>query len=191
MKDNRLTPKSVKSFFTQTASLAAETLPPAETSEMTNSATPIEQEESRDELTISKQELAEIHKDLHRSLREAVEEIVHPLKMQFHDFMQELRDTGKKAEDNAATCAALQTEEKKIIVLLDLSVETLEKRKSLKLFSAKLYAANIRFRWSPTSDIIVFKNGTQHLVYDASSGKDLLKICGIPITPEEESQLQK
>ncbi|KAL8222433.1 UNVERIFIED_CONTAM: hypothetical protein K2H54_076076 [Gekko kuhli] len=166
MKDNRLTPKSVKSFFTQTASQAAETLPLAENSEMTNSETPIEQEEAKDELTISKQELVEIHKDLHRSLREAVEEIVHPLKMQFHDFMQELRDT-------------------------DLSVETLEKRKSLKLFSAKLYAANIRFRWSPTSDIIVFKNGTQHLVYDASSGKDLLKICGIPITPEEESQLQK
>ncbi|KAL8221111.1 UNVERIFIED_CONTAM: hypothetical protein K2H54_059407 [Gekko kuhli] len=220
---------------------------------MANTTTPVEQEESRDELIISKQELVDIHKDLHRTLREAVEEIVLPLKTQFNDFMQELRDTAKKAQDNAETCATLQKEvsklqnsetdtnlrllalenrwrqhnlkfrgfeegveenkdlalfmdkvlrearlkgkltfkENKIIVLLDLSTETLEKRKSLKLFSAKLYAANIRFRWSPASDIVVYKNGAQHLAYDFSSGKDLLKICGIPITPEEELLDQK
>ncbi|KAL8221435.1 UNVERIFIED_CONTAM: hypothetical protein K2H54_067780 [Gekko kuhli] len=158
---------------------------------MANPTTLVEQEEPRDELVISKQELVDIHKDLHRSLREAVEEIVHPLKMQFNDFMQELKDNKKKTEEIAATCASLQTEEKKIIVLLDLSAETLEKRKTLKLFSAKLYAANIRFRWSPTSDIIVFKNRAQHLAYDSSSGRDLLKTCGIPITPEEELLLQK
>ncbi|KAL8194198.1 UNVERIFIED_CONTAM: hypothetical protein K2H54_004202 [Gekko kuhli] len=61
----------------------------------------LEQEEPRDDLIINKQELVDIHKDLHRSLREAVEEIVHPLKTQLNDFIQELRDMANKTEENS------------------------------------------------------------------------------------------
>ncbi|KAL8182008.1 UNVERIFIED_CONTAM: hypothetical protein K2H54_039538 [Gekko kuhli] len=63
-----------------------------------------------DELTISRQELVEIHKDLHRSLREAVEEIIQPINVQLADFMAELRETSKKADTNATICSTLQEE---------------------------------------------------------------------------------
>ncbi|KAL8220806.1 UNVERIFIED_CONTAM: hypothetical protein K2H54_055145 [Gekko kuhli] len=60
----------------------------------------------KDELTISRQELVEIHKDLHRSRREAVEEIIQPINTQLADFMTELRETTKKADSNAAICTS-------------------------------------------------------------------------------------
>ncbi|KAL8219119.1 UNVERIFIED_CONTAM: hypothetical protein K2H54_007106 [Gekko kuhli] len=165
--------------------------------------------QQKDELTINRQELVEIHKDLHCTLREAVEELIQPVNTQLADFMTELRETAKKrtltqqpvsrfkkrSNDRILKEARLKGnllyKEKKILVLLDLSAETLEKRKSLKLFSSKLYDGKIRFRWSPSSDIIVYKNGVQLLVYDTSSGKDLLKACGIQITPEEDKLLAK
>ncbi|KAL8220767.1 UNVERIFIED_CONTAM: hypothetical protein K2H54_054427 [Gekko kuhli] len=116
----------------------------------------------KDELIISRQELVEIHRDLHRSLREAVEEIIQFINTQINDFMAELRETSKKTETNATICTSLQEE---------------------------LYEEKIRFRWSPSSDLIVYKNGTQLTAYDDASGRDLLKSCGIQLTPDEETLL--
>ncbi|KAL8178695.1 UNVERIFIED_CONTAM: hypothetical protein K2H54_055093 [Gekko kuhli] len=61
-----------------------------------------------DTLTVSRQEIIEIHKDLHRSLRETVEELIQPLNMKIENFMTELRDTTQKADANTAACASLQ-----------------------------------------------------------------------------------
>ncbi|KAL8221298.1 UNVERIFIED_CONTAM: hypothetical protein K2H54_064578 [Gekko kuhli] len=64
-----------------------------------------------DALTISRQELVDIHKDLHRSLRKTVEELIQPINTRLDDFILELRDTTKKADANKETCTSLQQED--------------------------------------------------------------------------------
>lgn len=61
-----------------------------------------------------------------------------------------------------------------IQVLLDLALDILAKRHLLKPITESLHANKIRFRWSPSSDILVFKEGHQIRAEDRSSGKDLL-----------------
>ncbi|KAL8221262.1 UNVERIFIED_CONTAM: hypothetical protein K2H54_062760 [Gekko kuhli] len=221
-------------------------------------------EAQTDELIISRQELVEIHKDLHRSLREAVEEIIQPINTRLNDFMAELRDTSKKADTNATICTSLQEEVGKLKnsnTDFNARIMTLENRwrqSNLKLRGfeegaeensdlatfisswlarvlqledgvapaiSKAYrlgplarAANgrprdilitfvyprsrdrilkaartkgkVRFRWSPSSDIIVYKNGTQFTVTDKTTGIELLKACDLPIMAEEKQHLE-
>ncbi|KAL8190354.1 UNVERIFIED_CONTAM: hypothetical protein K2H54_049060 [Gekko kuhli] len=80
-------------------------------------------------------------------------------------------------------------EEIKVQVLLDLSAETLDKRRSLKFIASKLFHANIRFRWSPTSDINVYRNGLLHQASDVTTGKALLNSLGLKLIAEEEHTL--
>ncbi|KAL8215477.1 UNVERIFIED_CONTAM: hypothetical protein K2H54_003589 [Gekko kuhli] len=64
-----------------------------------------------------------------------------------------------------------------------------DKRRTLKIFATKLYNARIRFRWSPTSDIQVFRDGTLHQATDAATGKQLLQLLKLQLTDEEEQRL--
>ncbi|KAL8172600.1 UNVERIFIED_CONTAM: hypothetical protein K2H54_001514 [Gekko kuhli] len=153
----------MKSFFAKSPTPAEAQTEGNEPLKMADAIARQDDEETQsDELVISRQELVEIHKDLHRSLREAVEEIIQPINIQLNNFMAELRDTSKKVDTNTATCTSLQ---------------------------AELYEEKIRFRWSPSSDIIVYKNGTQFIASDTASGKELMKACGLSITLEEEQLL--
>ncbi|KAL8185512.1 UNVERIFIED_CONTAM: hypothetical protein K2H54_053758 [Gekko kuhli] len=79
--------------------------------------------------------------------------------------------------------------EQKILVLLDLSPEVLEKRRKLKIVSAKLNEAKIRFRWTPVSDIQIYKNGLQYQASDPVSGRALLAALSLKLTREEEDNL--
>ncbi|KAL8178526.1 UNVERIFIED_CONTAM: hypothetical protein K2H54_050296 [Gekko kuhli] len=103
-------------------------------------------------------------------------------------IMAEWLATVLKMEE-ARVLGALNFHGEKIQVLLDLSIETLDKRRSLKVFATKLYNARIRFRWSPTSDIQVFRDGTLHHVSDADTGRRLLQILKLQLTDEEEQRL--
>ncbi|KAL8190220.1 UNVERIFIED_CONTAM: hypothetical protein K2H54_044559 [Gekko kuhli] len=156
-----------------------------------------------DTLTVSKQEIIEIHKDLHRSLRETVEELIQPLDKKLENFMTELRDTTQKADANTAKCTSLQEKVNKLQATEAatntrlLLLENRWRQHNLKFRgfeegaeeNTELYKEKIRFRWSPSSDIIVYKNGAQLLAHDVASGKDLLKACGIEISPEEDKLL--
>lgn len=68
-----------------------------------------------------------------------------------------------------------------ILALLDLPPETLAKRKLLKPITDQLRSKNVRFRWSPTSDVIVARNGAQYRAEDVSSGRTLLEALELPL----------
>ncbi|KAL8172595.1 UNVERIFIED_CONTAM: hypothetical protein K2H54_001007 [Gekko kuhli] len=70
----------------------------------------IEDELLPDTLTIRRQELLDIHKDLHRSLSDIVERLIHPINSRLDNFMAELCETTKKADTNAASCVLLWEE---------------------------------------------------------------------------------
>ncbi|KAL8221569.1 UNVERIFIED_CONTAM: hypothetical protein K2H54_070134, partial [Gekko kuhli] len=80
------------------------------TTKMASAPDHLEDDFPTDTLTISRQELVEIHKDLHRSLRETVEELIQPINTRLDDFISELKETTKKADANTATCVTLQEE---------------------------------------------------------------------------------
>lgn len=75
----------------------------------------------------------------------------------------------------------LRFEEQAIQVLLDLPPETLAKRRLMKPITECLHRSKVRFRWSPTSDILVYKEGRQLRAEDISTGKDLLSALSIPL----------
>ncbi|KAL8178658.1 UNVERIFIED_CONTAM: hypothetical protein K2H54_054693 [Gekko kuhli] len=238
----KTTPKSattasstVKSFFMQSPVPAVEA---SETNGLPEMATAAALQEDADtptdELTISRQELVEIHKDLHRSLREAVEEIIQPINVQLADFMAELRETSKKADTNATICSTLQEEVRnlknsdietnaRIIALENRWRQTnlklrgfeegAEENSDLATFISSWLAHVLQLedgvapaiarayrlgplaraaRGRPRDILINFvypRNGTQLTAYDAASGRDLLKSCGLQLTPEEERLL--
>ncbi|KAL8221434.1 UNVERIFIED_CONTAM: hypothetical protein K2H54_067711 [Gekko kuhli] len=152
----------MKTFFPPNARSEEENKETVEPLKMVLISNQIEDELLPDTLTISRQELLDIHKDLHHSLSDTVERLIHPINSRLDNYMAELRETTKKADTNAVSCVSLREE---------------------------LYTEKIRFRWSPSSDIIVYKNGTQLLASDVTTGKDLLKAYGIKISPEEDRLL--
>lgn len=79
--------------------------------------------------------------------------------------------------------SALQYEGAKIIVLLDLPMEVLAKRKTLKPITDLLKTKNVRFRWSATSDIVVIRDGAQFKAEDLASGRTLLAALDLPLPP--------
>ncbi|KAL8177429.1 UNVERIFIED_CONTAM: hypothetical protein K2H54_004826 [Gekko kuhli] len=83
----------------------------------------------------------------------------------------------------------LMYKDKKILVLLDLPPEVLEKRRRLKLVITKLNDARIRFCWTQTSDIQVYKNGLQFHAKDGVTGKALLSALGLQLSKEEKTDL--
>lgn len=81
----------------------------------------------------------------------------------------------------ARAASPLKYNDRPIQVLLDLSPEILSKRRLLKPITECLHRNKIRFRWSPTSDILVFKEGRRLRAEDISSGKDLLTSLDLPV----------
>lgn len=79
---------------------------------------------------------------------------------------------------------ALKFNEHRIIALLDLPPEILQKRKLLKPITDHLKNKNIQFRWSLMSDIIVARNGAQYRAEDVPSGKTLLEALELPLPPD-------
>ncbi|KAL8182852.1 UNVERIFIED_CONTAM: hypothetical protein K2H54_003829 [Gekko kuhli] len=78
----------------------------------------------------------------------------------------------------------------KILVLLDLAPEAIEKRKLLKPFADKLLEAKIRFRWSATSSITVYREGSLLQASTIQTGLLLLQKLKVPLTTEETEALQ-
>lgn len=76
---------------------------------------------------------------------------------------------------------SLHYKEHTILALLDLPPEALTKRKLLKPITDQLKSKNVRFRWSPTSDVIVARNGAQYRAEDVASGKTLLEALELPL----------
>lgn len=56
----------------------------------------------------------------------------------------------------------LNYKECSILAMLDLTPESLLKRKMLKPITDQLKNKNVRFRWSPTSDLVVARNRAQY-----------------------------
>lgn len=71
-----------------------------------------------------------------------------------------------------------------IQVLLDLPPEILAKRHLLKPVTECLHENRIRFRWSPTSNILVYREGRQLRAEDIDSGKDLLTALKLRLPPD-------
>lgn len=76
---------------------------------------------------------------------------------------------------------SLRYNDYKILALLDLPPEALNKRKLLKPIMDQLKSNNVWFRWSPTSDVIVARNGAQYRAKDVSSGRTLLEALELPL----------
>lgn len=66
-----------------------------------------------------------------------------------------------------------------IQVLLDLPPEILLKRRLLKPITECLHHHKVHFRWSSTSDVLVYREGRQFRAEDIASGKSLLQSLGI------------
>lgn len=75
----------------------------------------------------------------------------------------------------------LKFESHSVLVLLDLSPNVLAKRRLLKPITECLHSNKVRFRWSPTSDILVYKEGRQLRAEDIPSGKDLLLALNLQV----------
>ncbi|KAL8178902.1 UNVERIFIED_CONTAM: hypothetical protein K2H54_057561 [Gekko kuhli] len=146
-------------------------------------------------------QLAELAKDLRDTSK--IAENTAELTLSLQDDVKTLRSTDQHLNSRITSLenrwrmlnlkfrgiAEGMEEEAKVQVLLDLSSETLDKRRSLKLFANKLFKANIRFRWSPTSDLHVYRNGLLHQASDSASGKTLLAALGLNLTEDEERAL--
>lgn len=84
----------------------------------------------------------------------------------------------------ARSGGAMKFENHNIQVLLDLTPETLAKRHILKPVTEALRDSNIRFCWSPVSDVLVFRDGRQLHAEDVESGKNLLRALSIRLPPD-------
>ncbi|KAL8189774.1 UNVERIFIED_CONTAM: hypothetical protein K2H54_005488 [Gekko kuhli] len=72
----------------------------------------------------------------------------------------------------------------------DLAPEAIEKRKLLKPFADKLLEAKIRFWWSATSSITVYRDGSLLQASTIQTGMVLLQKLNVPLTSEETEALQ-
>lgn len=100
-------------------------------------------------------------------------------------IIQFLYQRSRNAVLQAAHAAGpLKYEDHVIQVLLDLSPETLVKQRLLKPMTECLHRNKVRFRWSPTSDILVLKEGRRLRAEDISTGKDLLVSLDLPLPPD-------
>lgn len=71
-----------------------------------------------------------------------------------------------------------------IQVLLDMPSDVLAKRCLLKPITECLHHNKFRFRWSPSSDILVYTEGRQLWADNISSGKDLLLALHLKLPPD-------
>lgn len=71
----------------------------------------------------------------------------------------------------------------KIMILLDLPQEVLQKRRGLKIITDQLKAKGVRFRWNPASDVVVNKGGAQYKAEDIAFGHTLLSALNISLPP--------
>lgn len=78
----------------------------------------------------------------------------------------------------------LKYKEHNIQVLLDLPPEVLAKRRLLKPVTECLHENRIHFRWSTTSDILIYREGRQLRADDIDSGKDLLLALKLRLPPD-------
>lgn len=71
----------------------------------------------------------------------------------------------------------------KILILLDLPQDTLQKRRELKPITDQLKTKGVRFRWNAASDVVVIKDGAQYKAEDVASGHTLLSALNISLPP--------
>lgn len=84
----------------------------------------------------------------------------------------------------ARSGAALKFGDHPIQILLDLPPDVLAKRRTLKAVTDTLRNNNIRFRWYPLSDVLVYRDGKQLRAEDAASGRHLLQSLKLDIPSE-------
>ncbi|KAL8164625.1 UNVERIFIED_CONTAM: hypothetical protein K2H54_054365 [Gekko kuhli] len=163
----------------------------------------------------SKKDLQELKEDLQTFFKASMTELLNPVQAKLDELTEGLRAAGhavesalEMAEKVQNKVAALKRSEtimqtKTIHLenrwrLLNLKFrgiaegaeqapEALEKRKLLKPFSEKLLEAKVRFRWSATSNITVYKDGSLIQASNLKTGLLLLQKLNIPLTAEEEA----
>ncbi|KAL8176572.1 UNVERIFIED_CONTAM: hypothetical protein K2H54_036445 [Gekko kuhli] len=157
---------------------------------------------------LTKQDLCDLREDLLAAMSTMVATLLQPVQQSINEVRHDLKETSRIAENASEMALTLQEErsreavlkmarmkgsllynDQKILVLLDLSSETLDKRRKLKPVISKLNEARIRFRWSPVSDIHIYKNGLQYQASDPVTGRALLAALGIKLTRKEEEDL--
>lgn len=74
----------------------------------------------------------------------------------------------------------------KVSVFLDLSPETLQKKRELKGIIAALNEANLRHRWATPLKLQIFHKGKSYFVKTEEEGYDILKGLNVPIPMQTE-----
>ncbi|KAL8207723.1 UNVERIFIED_CONTAM: hypothetical protein K2H54_061004 [Gekko kuhli] len=168
----------------------------------------------------SKKDIQDLKEDLQTFFKTSMAELLTPVQAKLDELTEGLGAAGRAAASALDTAESLQTEvmtlkrseallQTKISTLenrwrqfnlkfrgieegteQDLSLESLEKRRLLKPFSSKLLEAKIRFRWSMTSNITVYKDGVLFQASDLKMGLLLLKNLNVVMTQEETEALQ-
>ncbi|KAL8190618.1 UNVERIFIED_CONTAM: hypothetical protein K2H54_056457 [Gekko kuhli] len=145
----------------------------------------------------TKNDLLLLKEELLQAIKTTVTEVIQPLQTQLNELVKDLHDTSKIAENTAEIALTLQDDVKSLRstdVQLNTRLTALENRwrmPNLKFRGIEegMEEANIRFRWSPTSDLHVYRNGLLHQASDNGSGKALLTSLGLKLTDEEEQAL--
>lgn len=79
----------------------------------------------------------------------------------------------------------------KVLVLLDLTPETLKKRKELKGITAALTEANLRYRWVTPLKLQITHNGKSYYVKTEEDGYDVLRHLNVPTPMQTEKPSSK
>lgn len=114
----------------------------------------------------------------------------HPTFKGPRDILIELADdrTRSKILREAREKGHLAYKNSPVLVLPDLPPEILQKRRQLKDVTVTLQEAKIKYRWSPSSDLIVHHQGTTYKASDPSSGQRLLLALGLLSTPDDSKK---
>ncbi|KAL8182662.1 UNVERIFIED_CONTAM: hypothetical protein K2H54_060835 [Gekko kuhli] len=148
-----------------------------------------------DDAIVTKRDLKEDRQILIQEISSLVKDLMQPMQTSLSELVREVKDTTKMAETASELALKMQSEVRALqsteqtTLNRIATLEALEKRRKLKLVTSKLNESKIRFRWTQTSDIQVYRNGLQYHATDGVTGKALLSALGLRLTPEEESAL--
>lgn len=117
----------------------------------------------------------------------------HPKFQGPRDILIELQDdrTHRSILQFAREKGYLLYKDNQILVLPDLPPEVLQKRQRLKQITSALQEANIKYKWSPISDILVQHHGSTLHASDPDTGHCLLQYLGLTPAPDDSKKTTK
>ncbi|KAL8221125.1 UNVERIFIED_CONTAM: hypothetical protein K2H54_059709 [Gekko kuhli] len=207
---------SVATYFRPDASPST---PQTSSTKMAAATEPTELSDHQDSPS-SKRDIQELKDDLQSFFKSSMAELLHPVHAKLEELTDGLGAAGRTAESALEMAEKVQTDvaalkrsgaimQSKISNLenrwhqlnlkfrgitegaeQDLAPEAIEKRKLLKPFADKLLEAKIRFRWSATSSITVYRDGSLLQASNLQTGLVLLQKLNVSLTSEETEALQ-